>query len=107
MAEPYFNTGVMVVSQGARAVFNPARRWPPKGRWREQTGINYYARKDGVPVSYLGREYNFAPVEPDRWRNREIRLGGKASGALVVHYAGLADRPRMAEDAVWFLEQWI
>lgn len=107
VAEPYFNTGVMVVSQEARAVFDPERRWPPKGRWREQTGVNYHARKDGVRVRYLGREYNFAPIEPLRWRNRDVRLGaGEEGGALIVHYAGLQDRPRMIEDAPWFFNQW-
>ncbi|RRK01473.1 glycosyltransferase [Opitutaceae bacterium TAV4] len=106
VAEPYFNTGVMVASRTCRAVFDPERRWPSKGRWREQTGINYNARKDGVQVRYLGREYNFAPIEPDSWRNHGIRLGGRVSGALVVHYAGLADRPCMSEDAAWFLDKW-
>ncbi|AHF93277.1 LPS:glycosyltransferase [Opitutaceae bacterium TAV5] len=105
-AEPYFNTGVMVLSKACRAVFDPARCWPPEGRWREQTGINYNARNDGVRTRYLENRYNFSPLDGSRWTNREVRLGGGQTGSLVVHYAGLVDRPRMAEDAPVFWKQW-
>ncbi|EIQ01651.1 LPS:glycosyltransferase [Opitutaceae bacterium TAV1] len=105
-AEPYFNTGVMVLSAGYRAVFDPARCWPPKGRWREQTGINYNARSDGVKINYLNQGYNFSPLVDDHWQDAACRCGGSASGVWVVHYAGLVDRPRMAEDAPCFLSRW-
>jgi lipopolysaccharide biosynthesis glycosyltransferase len=98
--EPYFNCGVQVLSAACRPLLDPKNRWP-RGRWPEQTGVNYYARKLGVPVTYLDEHYNFMPVAGPAWQDAHRR---RAAG--VVHYAGLADRPRMAGDAPWFFEQW-
>ena len=98
--EPYFNCGVQILSIACRPLLDPRNRWPG-GRWPEQTGMNYYARKLGLPVTYLDERYNYMPVAGAAWQDAAQRRA-----ASVVHYAGLADRPRMAEDAPVFFEQW-
>lgn len=81
---PYFNAGVMVLSQAHRELFAASRPPLRRGRWPEQTYFNYQAARLGLKRAYLDPRFNWLPQHHPEWaQRREVRQQG-----YFIHYAG-------------------
>ncbi|MCC5842113.1 MAG: hypothetical protein JJT96_18505 [Opitutales bacterium] len=97
----FFNAGMLVLSRAHRELFRFDRRDLAKGRWPDQTTLNFRVARAGIPKAILPPAYNLLPVFADQWSDP-----GKRLQAHIVHYAGqenkammLADLPRV--QAAW------
>jgi hypothetical protein len=97
-APPYFNAGVLVLSQAHRELlrFDPARLAP--GRWPDQTYLNYESARQNLPRRYLDSKANYLPGTPG-WEDPAARRA-----AWAVHYAGPVAKAQMRDDAAFFAE---
>ena len=91
--EPYFNAGVLVLSQVHRELMRFDKSHLAKGRWPDQTCLNYFSAKFGLPRQYMDARANFLPGH-EGWSDTATR--GKA---WAVHYAGPEAKPMMLADA--------
>jgi hypothetical protein len=97
----YFNSGVMVMDQSLKSLFEMRRKDFISGRWPEQTLLNYRVLRHNIPVVELAEQYNFMPHMPG-WASQENRLG-----ANVIHYAGQSSKVQMAEDFPHVEQGWM
>ena len=96
----YFNSGVMVLDSSLKSLFRMDRKAFIRGRWPEQTLLNYRVLKEGVPVHELDDQFNFLP-NMDDWERPEKRHAAK-----IVHYASQEAKSRMQEDLHEKLSGW-
>ncbi len=90
---PYFNAGVLVLSQAHRELMSfDAKRFLP-GRWPDQTYLNYFSAKWALPRCVMDPSANFLPGHPG-WNDPEMRRK-----AWAVHFAGPQAKPAMREMA--------
>lgn len=90
---PYFNAGMLVLSQAHRELMRfDASRFLP-GRWPDQTYLNYFSAKWNLPRCVLEQRANFLPGHPG-WNDPLARLN-----AWVVHFAGPQAKPVMRDMA--------
>jgi len=97
----YFNSGMMVLDEAHRPLFDLPRCPPLRGRWPEQSTLNYHAARLGLPLCSLDRRCNLLPVFGADWATPDRRLA-----AWVIHYAGQRDRPLLARDHPALLRRW-
>jgi hypothetical protein len=95
----YFNTGVLVLSACHREFLDPSRPMPG-GRWPEQTGMNYWSARLGIPRMYLPSEYNLTAGNTADFAEADKRRRGR-----IIHYAGLPNRRFLPDDAAWLAMQ--
>lgn len=86
----YFNSGVIIASREHRNIFNlnfsdiEIMRRSEGIRAKEQSLLNYYVQKQGVPVYELSHKYNYMKFFSEGlFRNRKRRKEG-----YIIHYAG-------------------
>ncbi len=91
--EGYFNSGVFVVSKIHRGIFST--RWSAlaRGRWADQTTLNYQVRAHGFSICSLPKEFNYHPEVCAKWQKVDCRRN-----AHIVHYAGPEAKKAMRED---------
>lgn len=97
----YFNTGVMVLDASHRGLFRMDRKAFVRGRWPEQTLLNYRSLQAGLPLEVLDPTYNFMPDGGNGWN-----LEARRREAMVVHYAGQASKAVMLRDLDKRLQDW-
>lgn len=97
----YFNTGVMVLDAAHRELFRMDRKAFVRGRWPEQTLLNYRALKAGIPLHPLKPDYNFMPEGDNGWEDPVRRMK-----AMVVHYAGQESKEILLGDLDKRLRDW-
>jgi hypothetical protein len=92
-AQPYFNAGVLVLSQVHRELlrFDPKRLCA--GRWPDQTYLNFESAKLGLPRTYLEMRANYLPGH-EGWNNPANR-----KAAWAAHYAGPEAKAAFRMDA--------
>jgi lipopolysaccharide biosynthesis glycosyltransferase len=93
----YFNAGVLVVSRAHRELFAYSKRKFAAGRWPDQNTLNYYARQLGLPIRWLGPEWNCMPVFGERFQDPDQRRM-----SWFLHYAGEAAKAALREDLAYF-----
>jgi len=97
----YFNSGVMVLDASHRPLFEMDRKAFIRGRWPEQTLLNYRVLKRGIRIHKLDPPYNFFPTGRNDWQEDAKRLS-----APVIHYAGQGSKPVMAADLPRIRQAW-
>lgn len=97
----YFNSGVMILDASHRSLFEMDRKAFIRGRWPEQTLLNYRVIRQGIPVHRLEPRFNFFPTGNNNWEDADVR-----HAAPVVHYAGRAAKASMAADLPFKRKGW-
>jgi len=97
----YFNSGVMVLEASHRDLFRMDRKDFLRGRWPEQTLLNYRVLRDGVPLQILDETFNFMPDGQNGWE-----LENRRKQAMVVHYAGQDSKAVLLRDLDKRLQDW-
>lgn len=97
----FFNAGMLALSCAHRELFRFDRQDLAKGRWPDQTTLNYRVIRAGIPKAVLPPVYNFLPVFADQWPDQ-----GKRLQAHIVHYAGQANKALLSADLPLVLAAW-
>jgi hypothetical protein len=97
----YFNSGVMVLDGTHKALFEMDRKAFIRGRWPEQTLLNYRVLAGQYRVHELPSRYNFLADGSNGWEQAENRRK-----AGLVHYAGPSAKGQFAADAGERLRDW-
>lgn len=97
----FFNAGMLAISRVHRELFCFDRRDLAKGRWPDQTTLNFRVARAGIPKAVLPPAYNLLPVFADQWSDPAKRLQ-----AHIVHYAGQENKATMATDLPLVRAAW-
>lgn len=90
---PYFNAGVIVLSQAHRELMRFDASRFVSGRWPDQTYLNYFSSKWKLPRCYMDARANFLPGH-EGWADP-----AKRRDAWAIHFAGPQAKPAMREMA--------
>lgn len=97
----FFNAGVLVMSRIHQSLWLFERRAFIRGRWPDQSLLNYRVLQERLPVVDLGSAFNRMPVHGTDWTDVESRRS-----AWLAHYASQPAKQQLWEDLPHFEQAW-
>lgn len=98
----YFNAGMFVVSRMHQPIFSTKWKHLARGRWPDQTTLNYQVRAHGFKIHSLPIEYNYLQELCPNWGDPTSRRT-----AHIVHYAGPEAKLAMRSDLECVKKTWL
>ncbi len=100
-APHFFNAGVLVMSRVHQPLWIFDRNAFIRGRWPDQSLLNYRVLREEVPVCDLGSSFNRMPVHGKNWQDAAWRRS-----AWLTHYASQPAKKQLWEDLPHFEQAW-
>lgn len=97
----FLNTGMLVMGKAHRDLWTFDKKAFIRGRWPEQSLLNYRLLRSETRIAPLPEEFNFMPLHADRFVQDERRRA-----SYLVHYAGQPAKPLLEADLPIFEAAW-